>query len=125
MKYLLIALVVGLMGCTEKQKCDLATKSMDLLVPGIVVGLECSNAAAIKASLVEVAEKAGLCKPTDVSALGLGADACKLLGVAVVELAAGNAIPAAWGCKAENAKDKLKEVIQQQCSKLEVQASPV
>lgn len=123
-KLMILVLGVGLLAaCTEKQKCDLRDKVVSGLTPAVALGLECSNPDAIKASLIEASEKVGLCKPSptpDVAAQSIGADACKLVGSALVDVVAGNAIPAVWGCKAENAKEKLKEVIADQCAKIDV-----
>jgi hypothetical protein len=115
-----IAALVGAAAC-NKPGCVIQDTLTSTLTPVIAAGLQCSNPDAIKASLVTVVQKTGMCSQQAETTTGLpsiGGEACKFVGGLLVSSVAAQAIPAEWGCTATDAKAKLAAVIAQGCAKL-------
>jgi len=133
----LCLLVLVLFGCTSATTavvvCDLQTVAVTALTPVIATQLQCTNSAAISASLNQWGSNANLCKasstvtststavsttPTLSAPLSLNAILCESLSGILVQQLAANEIPAAWGCTATNAVSSLTTLVNQACAKL-------
>ena len=116
----LICSVVLATGCTQKPGCVIQDTLSNTLSPVIANGLQCSNPEAVKASIVGVIQKTGMCTQQAETVAGLpsfGQEACKFVGGLVLSQVAAQAIPAEWGCTAANAKEKLAALIAEGCTK--------
>jgi len=116
-----VVLMLGLAGCTKNPGCVIQDTIVSALAPTIATGLQCSNPAAIQTTLTGIIQKTGMCTQQAEVVAGLptiGVEACKFVGNLVIAQVAGQAIPAEWGCTADNAKAKLADLIAQGCAKL-------
>lgn len=110
MKYLV--LVLALVACTNKQKCDLQDKVVASAATAVSNGLSCTNLEAIKKSINDQALKVGFCKP---EATSVGSDICKLLVGGLVGSWAEGQVPVEWGCDLTATKEKISELVGKAC----------
>lgn len=115
MKVLSIIIVALLFSCTPEKKCELAQSAIDKMVPAIASGFECKNDKAIKSDLFTLATKAGLCKSEFKSKIP--PIICELLAAEIVKYVA-KQIPESWECTADNAQDKLDDILVRACESI-------
>ena len=123
LKILALGLLVTLTNCTTLGKfgCVVEKAVVGGVSDAVVVQLQCKNSAAVEADMYKLFhEQIKICEdpiPTkDIQQTSIGSWVCKKAGeVALNQLA--KQIPAAWNCSAENAKEKLKGVIESACEK--------
>lgn len=117
--FLAAALMVSVVGCTSKVDVGCVVQSgVDaILAPVIASKLQCTNQAAIVASLQAAGAKAGLCK-SDAVKVSLPATVCTALGAALVQSLPSKVIPADWGCSAADATAQLTTLVTDACAKL-------
>jgi hypothetical protein len=114
---LLLALPLFTACSVFKPGCFIQEKAEAVAVDAIVANLQCSNQEAVHADMHTLVGKLGLCK----SETGMIADTfCPVVVSAVSDFVSKNAIPMTWQCSAENAKDKLGEVLLDLCKKIPV-----
>jgi hypothetical protein len=109
---LCLTLVVGATGCPSVG-CDVQTVAVGALAPAIATGLQCTNQAAITATLNALGTKAGLCAAGQSS---LGSAACQAVSGLLLSSLAGAAIPAAWGCSPTAAVGQLTTLVNTACA---------
>jgi hypothetical protein len=118
-----LALLFILPACSifQKSGCFVQDQATVIATQAVSTALECSNHEAVQKDLSAVIEKAGLCNQP--LATGPISDAfCPLISASVVKFVADNSIPAAWGCLAANAKDKVSSALASACKMLPVSA---
>lgn len=116
---LLVSFGVMSSGC-QSVGCTVENVASAALAPAVALGLQCSNTAAIQATLVSLGNQAGLCtapQPTGQQA-SAGNAICTTISGLVLDQVAANGIPASWGCTAANAKALIQGVVNQACAKL-------
>ena len=108
-----IGVVLLVAGCSwfKSTTCTLETQLVNGATPLIATALQCSNSAAITASLNSVVGQTGLCSTTPAAG-----PVCTVLATAIVGIAASEAIPASWGCTAANAQALLSSAVATACS---------
>ncbi len=117
--FLFTFIFVILSGCTTASiGCRVEKPLVDTLTPLIATQLQCSNSAAISADLTKLVGTIGLCKPAQEEGKTLPAPICSFLADMVINNLASVAVPSAWGCTAQNAKDTLKAIVMSGCSKI-------
>lgn len=117
--FALCALFIAFTGCTSSQvTCTAQSVVVSGLTPAIATGLQCSNPAAITASLNQIGANAGICTtPVSLNKPQLSSDVCTLISGLLVTSLAGQ-IPATWGCTAANASAQLQGTLTTACTKL-------
>lgn len=133
MKKLLVTLLIALpllSGCTKDEAkpnpiefvfCPVADAVMFQLAHGIAAGLECRAPEMIMYDLKKVTiEKMGMCRDSNKAAMGIVSAACKSVGKSLIQYAASGAIPKAWECSPNAAKEKLESLINSQCDKIKI-----
>lgn len=132
----LVALVIGMAGCTKDSGksvgCTIESAVSGVVAIAIAQELQCSNQAAIQASVDAAAVKAGICAapaalaigkpkgpvdPKSVPVKSVGSDICNAVAGNLIASLATGAIPAEWGCSATNAQASLKDLIAGACGK--------
>jgi hypothetical protein len=118
MKKIMIVLVAMLAlgaGCTKAQvTCAVQTTLVNTMSAGIAAGLQCSNTAAIAATLNTAAAGLNMCPAG--TALSLPSAFCGPLVSVVVSSLASGAIPSAWGCTAQTAQMDLTTLLTNACT---------
>lgn len=107
--FLSIALVVGMAGCTEVKK-----GVVDTLSPVIASSLECENQDAIKNDLSRWLKL----EQESLRASSIGGEICKALVGVTIDILKVNAIPNAWGCRADSLPEDLKGLLSKACDKI-------
>ena len=120
--FVLMCLAMGLMvtACNSTSvTCSLESVAATALTPVIASGLQCSNSAAIQATLISLGNQAGLCTaPQPGQQASIGSTVCVAVSGLILDQVAAQGIPASWGCTAANAKDLLKGLVNQACAKI-------
>jgi hypothetical protein len=120
----ILALVVlsaflAMSGCTSGTSvgCTIQGGVDSVLAPVIANGLQCTNQAAIEASLQAAGAKAGLCTSTTTQSLSATSALCQALADGLVALV-GSAIPSAWACTPTSATATLTTLVNGACAAL-------
>lgn len=119
MKRLTVLATLLMFGCSQNPGCFLQDQAATMATSVIVKELECSNVEVVRADMLELVSKAGLCK--NPAPTGPIADAiCPSLTAQLIEYLASTAIPAEWGCKPNSATSRLSTLILEACKKIPV-----
>lgn len=130
-------LVFSIGACTNNSPAPSIGCTIESAVSGVVAlsiasELQCSNQAAIQASIAVAADKAGICKSPQALAIGqpkvaaadgkpalksVGSDICNTVASGLLASLVNSSIPSAWGCSASNASASLQALISGACVK--------
>ena len=116
---LVILAALVLSGCTKNQVgCAVEDTVVSVASQGIVAALQCSNPAAVQASIKMAADKLNICTQPAAANLKLALPAalCGPLIDMLLTTVVTTAIPSAWGCSAQVAGDQLKALLNKACS---------
>lgn len=135
-KILLAGLAVaalGLTSCTNNSNpvvavgCTIEAAVVNTVAVSIASELQCTNQAAIVASMQAAATKAGICPSPAAQAIGkpkskiplksVGSTICQDVADTAVAGLVGGIIPAAWGCSGTTATASLTTLINSACAK--------
>jgi hypothetical protein len=111
--FLIAAVVFALSACAglkEKAGCMVEDKTIAVATDVIVKKLQCKNVFAVHADVKGVVDNLGLC-PTG----PIGDVVCPMVAKEVVNKLVAVAVPAEWGCTAENAKATLQSTLESSC----------
>jgi hypothetical protein len=129
----ILALTIGLVGCTKTPDAPSIGCTVESAVSGVVSlaiasELQCSNQAAIAASIAAAASKAGICASAPALAIGkpkpvqpvlksVGSDICNTVASGLLGSIVGGVVPSAWGCTNANVTAQLSGLISSACAK--------
>lgn len=119
MKRLLFALVMfTAVGCSDKKNnpiCAIESAVSASVSVALAGPLQCKHPEVIKLDVRAALDKVDgkLCEMSDKALLG---PVCGLLADRVIDLIVGKALPAAWGCSADGAKDAVKAIVVGACN---------
>lgn len=126
--YILCILALAASGCTKGKSigCEIQDRLAGSVAQGVSSALQCSNAKAVLDDVIAQSAKWGICSlpsPTPTAAgtittKSVGTDICNTVGMLLVGGLAQGAIPAKWGCSAENAQVLLKNAASDGCRKI-------
>ena len=117
MKKLALVLIalVSMSACTKAQVgCAVQNTLVTAMSQGIATTLQCSNTAAIAASLNTAAAGLNMCPAT--ASLSLPTAFCQPLVSILVSSVASTTIPAAWGCSAAVAQADITNYLLAACT---------
>lgn len=120
MRYLsLLMISFCFIGCSKNKSpvCVVKDALVDAAAVAVSSGLQCANAAAVKASVNAAALKiVKSCQAS--SAQSIVGDVCGMLATTLVDSLVDGAIPAEWECSSQMAKDQLLDLVKGACSKI-------
>lgn len=123
MKNVLIALVLSsavvLSSCSTLGKfgCVVEKQVVEISAEQIAIQLQCSDQKAIENDIFTLMrDNVGLCKEDDIQQTSIAGWICEKAGnIALGQLAKN--IPVSWKCSAQDAKDKIADIIKSACNK--------
>lgn len=127
----LSTLALSLMSCTKDAPsvgCVIEKAVSGVVAVTIAQQLQCSNQAAIEASIAAAASKAGICKSEPALAIGkpkvagsamksVGSDICGSVAGTLLAGLVNGVVPSEWGCSGESAQASLNQLIAGACAK--------
>lgn len=133
----MFALTLGLVGCTGSTPspvvtvlCPLEQSVVGLVVTTVASELQCSNQAAILATVNTIPAVGTICQSPAALAIGkpkakpvqpvlksTGSDLCTLVAQGLLNTGANAVVPTAWGCTLTNAESSLQGVVAAACQK--------
>lgn len=127
------ALIFGLVACTSSSNTSVGC-TVEQAVSGVVAltiaqELQCSNQAAIQASIATAASKAGICASVPATSIGkpkvasgiplksTGSDICSAVANDLLGSVVNGVVPSAWGCSNATVTTQLSGLVTAACVK--------
>jgi hypothetical protein len=121
------ALALGLVSCTQASQvgCTVETAVASTVAVAIASELQCTNQAAIMASIQTAANKAGVCQSSQAKAIGMkkpalgsvAGDICNTVASTLLTVVINGSIPTAWGCSGGAAMTQVTSYVTAACNK--------